>query len=73
MRMYPMIAQESGFLSGCVTPSALAGYQYGNLYSNLEKYSTVKIDSGHIHFAEVKKVLGLYLKQKLGKIFGRRK
>lgn len=70
LRMYPMIAQESGFLSGCIIPSALAGHQYANLYYNLGKYSTVKIDSGHVHFSDVKKVLGLYLKRKLRKIFG---
>ena len=73
LRMYPMIAQESGFLSGCIIPSALAGHQYANLCCNLEKYSTVKIDSGHVHFSEVKKVLGLYLKRKFRKIFGGRK
>lgn len=70
VRMYPMIAQESGFLSGCIIPSALAGHQYANLCYNLDKYSTVKIDSGHVHFPEVKKVLGLYLKRKFRKIFG---
>ena len=73
LRMYPVIEQESGFLSGCVCPSDLAGYQFSNLYSNLQKYSAVGLDSSHVHFSDVKKVLGLYLRRKLRKLFGSRK
>ena len=67
-RMYPMIAQESRFLSCCVCPSDLAGHQYANMYSNLQKYSAVKIDCGHVHFSAVRKILGLYIKRKILRI-----
>ena len=65
LRMYPMIAQESGFFSGCVCPSALAGFQYANIYSNLQKRSALKINPDSVHFSDVKKIIGLYLKRKL--------
>ena len=68
IRMYPMIAQESGFLSGCVCPSELAGSQISNMYYSLEKYSTVKLSHDGVHFSDVKKVVGLYLRRKLKKI-----
>ena len=66
--MYPMIAQESGFFSGCVCPSALAGFQYANIYSNLQKRNALKINPDSVHFSDVRKVLGLYLMRKLRKI-----
>ena len=69
LRLYPMIAQESGFFSGCVCPQALAGSEFSNMYFNLQKYSAVKIESGRVHFSDVKKVLGLYLKRKFPGIF----
>lgn len=37
-RMYPMIAQESGFLSGWIIPSGLIGAYYDNLYSKALGY-----------------------------------
>lgn len=37
-RMYPMIAQESGFLSGWVVPSVLMGTYYDNLYFKAVEY-----------------------------------
>ena len=73
LRMYPMIAQESGFFSGCVCPQELAGSELSNLYFNLQKYSAVKIESGRVHFSDVRKVMGLYLQRKFPFIFGKRK
>lgn len=70
-RMYPMIAQESGFFSGCVCPTELAGCQFSNMYYSLEKYSAVKISHDGVHFSDVKKILGLYLKRKLHHFWGR--
>lgn len=72
IRMYPMIAQESGFFSGCICPEELAGMEFSNLYFNLQKYSMVKIESGRVHFSDVRKVLGLYLRRKFPGIFGKR-
>ena len=71
LRMYPMIAQESGFLSGCVSPQDLAGSQLSNMYYSLEKYSAVKLSHDGIHFSDVKKVLGLYLKRRLHRLLSR--
>ena len=73
LRMYPMIAQESGFFSGCVCPEELAGMELSNLYFTLQKYSMVKIESGRVHFSDVRKVLGLYLRRKFPGIFGKGK
>ena len=70
LRMCPMVAQESGFLSGCICPEELAGSEFSNLYFNLQKYSMVKIESGRVHFSDVRKVLGLYLRRKFPGIFG---
>lgn len=39
-RMYPMIAQESGFLSGWIVPSDLVGTYYDNLYFKAVEYKT---------------------------------
>ncbi|MDY3145520.1 MAG: rhamnan synthesis F family protein [Succinivibrionaceae bacterium] len=71
-RMYPMIAQESGFFSGWIIPSDLAGTYYDNLYARALAYrrETVKgflehPDSGKIHFSTVKKVLFSYIRKKL--------
>jgi len=64
LRMYPMIVQESGFFSGCISPSELAGSQLSNLYFSLGKFSMVKLSHDGIHFSDVKKILGLYLKRK---------
>jgi len=65
LRMSPMIAQESGFFSGCVCPSELAGCQLSNMYFSLEKYSNVKLSHDGVHFSDVKKILRLYLRRKL--------
>jgi len=70
LRMYPMMAQESGFFSGCICPQELAGLEFSNLYFSLQKYSKVKIESGRVHFPDVRKVLGLYLRRKFPWIFG---
>lgn len=70
LRMYPMIAQESGFFSGCVCPGELAGMEFSNMYFSLQKYSMVKIENGRVHFLDVRKVLGLYLRRKFPWIFG---
>ena len=70
LRMYPMIAQESGFFSGCVCPGELAGMEFSNLYFSLQKYSMVKIEDGRVHFSDVRKVIGLYLRRKFPRIFG---
>ena len=70
LRMYPLIAQESGFFSGCICPEELAGMELSNLYFTLQKYSVVKIESGRVHFSDVRKVLGLYLRRKFPWIFG---
>lgn len=40
-RMYPMIAQESGFISGWVVPSSLISAYYDNLYSKATEYKAV--------------------------------
>lgn len=69
--MYPMIAQESGFFSGCICPSELAGCQFANMYFNLQKYSRGKISGDVVHFSNVKEILGLYLKRKLRKVLGK--
>ena len=37
-RMYPMIAQESGYLSAWIVPSGLIGTYYDNLYSKTLEY-----------------------------------
>jgi rhamnosyltransferase len=73
LRLYPMIAQESGFFSGCICPEELAGMELSNLYFTLQKYSVVKLESGRVHFSDVRKVLGLYLRRKFPGIFGKRK
>ena len=65
LRMYPMIVQESGFFSGCVSPSELAGCQLSSMYYNLERCSNVKISHDGIHFSDVKKIVWLYLRRKL--------
>lgn len=65
-RMYPMIAQESGFFSGCICPSELAGFEYAGICSNLQKYGTFRIASGVVHFSDIKKIISLYLKRKFG-------
>jgi len=71
-RMYPMIAQESGYLSGWSIPSDLAGTYYDNLYAKALEYKreTVKSFFEHpdfekIHFSSVRKVLGWYIRKKL--------
>lgn len=73
LRMYPMIAQESGFFSGCICPKELAGAEFSNLYFNLQKYSAVKVDAEHVHFSDVKKVLALYMKRKIQRLFCNRR
>ena len=69
LRLYPMIAQEAGFLSGCICPKELAGAEFSNLYFNLQKFSAVKVDAEHVHFSDVKKVLALYMKRKIQRLF----
>ena len=71
-RMYPMIAQESGYLSGWAIPSDLAGTCYDNLYAKALKYKRETVqgffehpDPGRIHFSTVKKVLFSYIRKKL--------
>ena len=47
--------------------------ELSNLYFTLQKYSVVKIESGRVHFSDVRKVLGLYLRRKFPGILGKRK
>ena len=68
LRIYPMIAQESGFFSGCVCPSELAGCQLSNMYYSLEKYSSVKLSHDGVHFSDVKKIIGLYIRRKFQRL-----
>lgn len=75
-RMYPMIAQESGFFSGWIIPSDLAGTYYDNLYARALAYRRETAQSffehpdlDRVHFSTVKKVLGWYLRKKLGWLF----
>ena len=64
-RMYPMIAQESGYLTAVVMPASEASVHYDNLYHQLREEKRVLTASrGKVHFCDVKQLLKQYLKQK---------
>lgn len=68
-RLYPMIAQEAGYLSGWIMPVSETGVHYDNLYDCLKETRAV-LDGRNVagtHFSTVKNIISAYLKKKIRK------